>query len=531
MTPSRPRWNWTGLLLLGLSSYMTVWAFGFAFPFNEAASSVPPGSPAPYTPATYPWAAGLACSAVTAIIFLWCLRDPHQRRAAFAAFGLAALLTGPGYAANAARLAQFSPTSSPWAAPHLPLALTALCWIASAALFGWWLLRSIPLAQQGPVPMQLFGGLLVVLLLMPWMTNRCGIESLRLFAQLPANANAVRGTPDGVTHLLVNGMTGSIGDVCCFLAQWIGLAASLLTLLALAPGLVSNLLPGRFKTGFSANPFPSRNDLVPVLLLALGGLLFWITAAGMENLTNNMSSVVATLHRPLYGYAAGTFTVEILAGLVFLAGSWMVWRRMRTAPQVRLGFSLLVLLASLALAALTLFNAPGAMKAVGVLALILGFVQGIALFDPKRRAAWTSSAFVSPGATALSFALQGSVMLAVLASAFTAIALEIAMVSVMAIRYLIDWGNALKLPHGVAPVEKIAPGFAPTLTALTVALGPVYFAACLLAVAAAVLVFSLVYAGTQGCGKLYRAARPSQRRAPETSPGTSLLRTLGLSTK
>src|SRR5260221_9676754 len=61
MKPAHPAWNWTRLLLLGLSSYAMIGAIGFNEPFVF-------GWPTD-APAAYPWTAGLTFSALTALIF------------------------------------------------------------------------------------------------------------------------------------------------------------------------------------------------------------------------------------------------------------------------------------------------------------------------------------------------------------------------------------------------------------------------------------------------------------------------------
>ena len=107
-------------------------------------------------------------------------------------------------------------------------------------------------------------------------------------------------------------------------------------------------------------------------------------------------------------------------------------------------------------------------------------------------------------------------MFALLSGAWMAIALELAFVSVMAIHYCIDWGNALKLPHGIAPTWEIAPTFAPSLAST-----PLYFAACLFLGVAAVLLFSLGYAGIQGCAKLCHRLATARRPVTPASPGVA----------
>jgi hypothetical protein len=493
MKPSLLAWNWILLLLLGLSSCGTVMAFlGTCFWFD-----LPGESPAPY-----PWTAGLVFSALTAITFLFCLRDPHHRRAAFASFGICALMTGPLYIFNAWHLAQISPVSSPWIAPSLPFHLGLLCLGGSAGLYYWWRYRSIPIEDQGLLPVLLFRGLFVILLLIPAMANRLAIDSLAFFTSLPTNADAVHNNEAALTQLISGSMESTIEDICNSMILCIGIGAIILSHWALAPALRI----GRFPTATPS--FPNRKDLIPLLFLVVGGLLFPVISstayAALENIYRNASSSVPAGHQPVDGSWLGFFAIIALVSVIFLTGSWLVLMRIRNATHLRSVFCLMILIASGLLSGLSIYYAPHAMKVVGWLALILCVAQCIEFFHPKRRMAWTSSAFAAPGEMALSFALQGSVMLAVLASAWVAIALELAFISVMAIKYLMEWGNALKSLHGMAPVEKIAPEFAPSMASITYLLGPVFLAICLCLGVATVLIFSLVYSGIQGCRKRFQ---------------------------
>jgi len=500
MKPLHPAWNWVRLLLLGLFSYATVCEFGFDQPYffgwetNQAE--------------TYPWAHGLFFSTLTAVTFLLCLDDPHQRRAAFTVFGLVALLTGPIYVWNAKHLLEIAPSSS-WPVPHLHLGLIILCFVTSAGLFLWWLRRSIPVTRQGPMPILLFSGLTAVLLIMPWLANWCGIESLRVFTALPSNADAVRDNKEALTHLLVTGMAGTMADVVDFLLQWVGLGCSALIIVAV--GLGAWAARNSRNANTDAFPFPSHVDLLPILLLLTGGLTFPTISSTLAAMLDNMNEMVDTLHRPVISHLAGLYGIEILSGLVFLTGSWLVLRRIRSAPQLCLGFSLLVLIASGLLAAWAIADAPHAMKTVGITAMLLCGIQAAIFFLPKRRAVWTSSRFVSPGETALAFAIRGSLIFALLTSAWMAVALELAFVSVMAIHYGIDWGNALKVPHGVAPTGEIAPAYASSLASIPLYLGPLFFATCLFLGVAAVLLFSICYSGIKGCAKLCHRMTASRR--------------------
>jgi len=503
----RPLWNWTLLLLLGASSYATVVAFGYSPLFFLPA----PGEPT----ATCPWTWGLVFTALTAALFLLCLNGPQQRRAAFVAFGVAALLTGPGYLLNVARLAEFAPASSPWAVPHLP-GLTWLCLGASAGLVGWWFFRSGPVLRRGPEPVLLLGGLLLVLLVVPWLANRGGIESLRFFLMLPTSAETVQNDKDALTRLLTQGFAGALADMVGFMVQWIGLATSALILGVMAfAGMAWRRRP--VTDGVLAHPFPGHDDRGTVLLLAMGGMVFTGLSWPMGNLQSQLGELDGTIHRPPYAFHAGLWSVEILAGLVFLTGSWLVLRRIQAATEVRFGFTVTLLVLS-AVFSILLVLGEEIIKVGGILALLLCVAQVVAFIQAKWRGAWTSSAFGSPSDTALSLAAQGSVLLAVLASGLISIAVELAYVSVMAIHYLIDWGSALKLPHGTAPTGEIVPFVAPGVASVTVVLGPVYFSACLFFGVVVVMLFSIIYGGCRGCGKLYRNRAGIKRFINTISP-------------
>lgn len=514
MKSACPAWSWCRLLLLAISSYLAVTAFGLGFPVFSP-------TPSNGDELAYPWGTGLIFSAITAFVFLLCIDNPLQRRAAFAAFGIAMLLTGPAYVWNAERLARFAPQSSPWIAPHLPLSLTLLCWGTSVALFIWWRRRPIPLDARSYKAGLLFSGLLLILLVAPFVTNLCGIESMRILTALPVNADAFRQNKDTLYHFLIQGEAGSVGDVCGFLVQWIGLSLPALILVFVGSGLRT----GETKKGIldsSACPFPSRADLLPLLLLILGGLLFALNSSTFENLTNQFKEVEHTMERHIYPHHAGLWAVQILTGLVFLAGSWLVLCRIQTAPQLRFGFTLLVLIASAALSVLAMPTSDHVMQVGGILALILCIMQIFVFLRPKRRAVWTSSVFATPDKTALSFAIEGSVTFAVLASALMALAVELAFISVFAIKYFIMWGTALKPLHGVAPTDKIVPMIAPSLALVTIVLGPVYFAFCLLICVTAVLLFSLAYSGGQGCMKFYRYKVKALNRSLPAAATTDL---------
>ncbi len=502
MKLGKPGWNWCRLLLLAISSYLAIAGFGFAFPFMT--STPDDGLP------VYPWHAGLLFSVLTAVIFLLCLGDPRQRRAACAAFGISALLTGPLYVWNAERLARFAPTSSPWIAPQLPFELSALCWILSAGLFVWWLRRSASTTSQGTGPALLFSGLLLVLLVIPWATNLCGIESMRIIIALPANADAFRQNTDTLTHFLIKWEATSVGDVCGFLIQTIGLAIS--ALIFVYVGMVTRAAwPKRTSIAAAAHAFPSHIDLLPLLLFFLGGLVFTVETSLFAGLFSEFSDLEHTMERPIYPYHAGLITIQVLTGLVFFTGSWLLLRRIQTASHLRFMFTLFVLMAAAALSVSAILVAQHAMRAVGFAALFLCVLKIIAFFQHKGRMRWTSSIFASPSETARSFAIQGSLLLAVMASALMAVAIELAIISVFAIKYFIMWGTALKPLHGVAPIDKIAPDVAPSLASVTILLGPMYLAVCLFVGVSTVLLFSLVYSGGQGCAKLYRRIREFKR--------------------
>ena len=326
---------------------------------------------------------------------------------------------------------------------------------------------------------------------------------MRILTALPTSADAHRQTSDTLTKFLVQGEAGSVGDVVGFLTQWLGLTIAALTLLFMI------LVAGMWRTngemtGARSRPFPCRGDLFPLLLLLVGGFLFPYACSLLANLTRQITDVEHSMQRQVYPCQAGLLTVEISAGLIFLMSSWLVMRRIQTAPQLRFGFTLLILIASALLSILAIVEPHHALKIGGILALILCLAQVVAFFQAKRRAAWTSSVFASSGETALSFVLHGSVMLGVLAGALMAIALELAAISVLCIHYFIEWGTALKPLHGVAPTQKIVPEMAPTLASIQVDLGPIYFSTCVFVAVMAVLLFSLIYWGCQGCLNLYR---------------------------
>lgn len=483
------------LILLGVLSFFVANAFGFVFPFIYMDSEA--------RPSVYPWTYGLIFSGLTVVIFLLCLDDPNQRRAACAAFGISALLAGPSYVWNAERLAEFAPTSSPWAAPHLPVVLSLLCWGLSAALLIWWLKRTGSIPRQGMMQGLLFFGLLLILLVVPWVTNRCGIESMRILTALPTSADDHRQSSDTLTQFLVQWEASAVGDVCGFIVQTLGMTVTALTLIFMI--VISAM--GRVKSEIRETrlrPFPNRGDWLPLLFLVVGGLLYPLTVSCMSGLAQQFADVERSMGRHVYPYEAGIESVEVMAGMVFWMGLWIVLYRIRTAPQLRFGFTLLVLIASAGLSVWSTLYVYQAMKLVGVLGLILFLAQVFFFFDAKRRAVWTSSAFASPGQTALSFTLQGSIVLAILASALFAVAIELAYISVFGIHYFIAWGTALKPLHGVAPTEKIALGIVPNLASIQIVMGPVYFSACLFVTIMVAVLFFLIYWGCQGCAKLYR---------------------------
>jgi hypothetical protein len=506
--------------LLAVSSYLTVTGFGLGFPF---VTSTPSEGSIP----VYPWSTGLFFSGLTAFIFLLCIDDSQQRRSAFAAFGISALLTGPAYVWNGESLARFAPESSTGIFPHLPFGLTVLCWGSSAALFIWWLWRSSPLPNDNIRGALLFYGLSLVLLVVPCVANLCGVESMRLVFEMPMSADAHRQTNDTLTHFLVQREAGLVGDLSGFLVQWIGVAISAFVLVFAGVALWTERYQGETPRS-RARPFPNRADLPTLLLLFMGELLFPPVSSMMGNLPQEFKEIEHTTGRSIYSYHIGFFTVQILIGFFFLASSWLLLRRIQTASQLRFGFTLLILIGSALLAISAIIAAPHALKVGGVLAFILCLVQITVFFQSKRRAVWVSSTFAAPSETALNFVIQGSIMLAVLASAFMAVAIDLAFISVFGIKYFIEWGTALKPLHGVAPIEKIVPEMAPGLAPITIALGPVYFAVCVFISAASVLIFSLVYSGGRRCATVYSYAIAAKRsRAVASSDAPFIERNLG----
>jgi hypothetical protein len=520
MKSGRPVWNWSRLILLGGASSLAMDGFGFGFPIFGSYSTDSPAPPG------YPWSVGLIFTVLFAFVFLLCLDNPHQRRAAFAAFGITALLTGPAYVWTGERLARFALASSPWAAPHLPPGLLVLCWGGSAALLVWGLRRSTSQVSQNGEAGLLFSGLLLILLVMPLVSNLCGVESLRIATAMPASADAFRQNEKTLDHFLVQGEAGSVGDSCGFLAQWVALAVSALVLLFVGLAGCAGWLK-RETPDTAARPFPSRTDLIPLLLFSMGGLIFVLVMTTLTNFSHQIVEVEQTMERHVYPHHAGILTVEMMAGLAFLTGSGLVLRRMQTAFQMRFGFTLLLLVASALLSILAIGVTHHAMRIVGGLPLVLCALQIITFCLPKGRARWTSGTFVSPSETALSFAVQGSVLFAVLASALIAIAIELAFLSVFAIKYFIMWGNALKPLHGVAPTEKIVPMIAPELPRMTISLGPVYLAFCVVIGVATVLLFSLVYWGVQSGAALVGKVRALKYSHETPAPTTFVERGLG----
>jgi hypothetical protein len=519
MKAAHPVWNWGRLLLLAVSSYLAFAGFGLGFPFFSS-DQVDESTP-------FHWKTGLIFSVLNAFVFLLCLDDSRQRRAALAAFGVSALLTGPAYVWNGERLVAFAPVSSPCAPPHLPLGLTLLCWGASAGLVIWWLRGPSPSAAPKAKAALLFSGLVLILLVIPWATNLCGIESMRITTAMPASADALRQNDGALTHFLVQNEADSVGDVCGFLVQSIGLAVSALMLVFIGIAAGTGWF-NRKTAGSPAPAFPSRADIIPLLVFTLGGLLFAFTASIFTNLERQFVEIEHTMERHIYPYHAGFLLVKILPGIVFLAGSWLVLQRIRTASQLRFGFTVLVLIASAGLSLLSICEAHHAFRAFGILALILSIWKIAVVFQQERRSQRVVSTFAAPGETALAFALHGSLIFAVLASALMAVAIELAVISVFAIKYFIMWGTALKPFHGVAPTEKIVPMMAPSLASVTVAMGPAYFALCLFMGVMTVLLFSLFYSGTRGGAKLlYRWRKALRTSRPTTSPDTLIERHLG----
>ena len=504
MLAARTIWVWARLVLLGVASALTLSAFSsLGWPFYSSSGD---GSAS-----AYPWTSGLIFSVLTAIVFLLCLDDPGQRRAAFAAFGLTALLSGPGHVVNMVLLARFAPSWAPWTPPHLPLALGLSCAGSSLTLLIWWLRR-----KPGSQAVLLFTSLLLVLLVVPWITNFCGVESMRIPAAMPASADAHRQSPDALTHFMVRIEAGSEMDIVGFLVQWMGLA---LSFLVLGYVVVVVLLTHRQRRTASAHsPFPSAADRAVLLVLCLGFCAFILSLYGFENLEQSLSGAELTMGRPSYPYRAGLLAVEFMPAIIFVLASWQILNRIRTASRLRFGFTWIVVLCSF----FASFDDYLDVNVLGVLALLISLAQVVLLLRADRRHLWVPSTFAAPGETAAKFALEGSVLFALLASAIMAVAIQLASLSVFAIKYFIMWGTAVKPLHGVAPLDQMVPTAAPGFAWVAMVAGPVYFVFCLLIGVVATLIFSIAFVIGKIGWKLVRAAfrraRKSKSLANEIGP-------------